>query len=275
MKLSELTAKKVAGIPVVYIALVLAGAVAYYAWKLAPSAGPSDASGAGPAEGDTASEVGSGGDAGSVYDGLKTSGTVVVAPQPTPTTEAVAETNQTWLKAAIDYVVNEKKLANVGDAQIALQKYLDGTDLTFDEGAIRDAAVAKLKLPPEGIAKVGITQAAPAQKQFSGSGVHTVKGVNDNTPMKLAGLYYGSADWTHANFIASYNTSLGPPATTYTPGTKVTIPNYISPVYFTVTSTTRTFATVAQKNGTTAPAVFALNPTWSEPFNVNSKIRVK
>lgn len=274
----EITQKKVLGIPVLYLGAGFAIILAVIAWRMKPAA-DTTTDGTNPADG-TAGADGNGQTTGQLagtadpYGGFDTGGTVVVQPTPAEATPGAQPTNETWLNQAIPYVASTLKISS-GTVQVGLNKYLNGSDLSYDEGRMRDAAIDKFGPPPEGTTGFGQVGTAPAQKQFSTfPGKHVVKGINDNTPMKLAGLYYGTADWTHANFIAAHNVALGPPATTYPAGTTVAIPAYTQPKYYTVPKGITTFTQVAAKNGTTKEVLQWLNPTFTEPFPAGMKIRV-
>jgi hypothetical protein len=258
--------KKVFGIPVVYLALIVVAGLAFLAWKIKPTVTPvadTPADGLGPeVDPDTS--------------GLETTGTVIVAPQPNVPADAIEQTNDKWLRSGVDYLVNEAKVATAGDAQLALSTYLEGGDLTYEQGLWRDKVIGKLGLPPESLPRVGITTTAPAQKQFTAfPGKHTVKGSNDNTASKLANLYYGSGDAAHTNRVVEMNTGLGPATTTYTPGTVVNIPGYTYPNYYTVTGKNKDnyFTTLAGKFGLSVAQVQALNPTLTQPIPKGTKVR--
>jgi LysM repeat protein len=279
---SEIVQKKVLGIPVLYLAAGFVTILAVVAWRMkatpdADTAGVNPEDATAGAE-DEASNALAGMEASGAYSGYTTNGTVVVTPTPTASQDAEEQTNQKWLASAIDYVVNDAKIATVGQAQLALTKYLDGEDLSYDEGKIRDAALNKLKLPPEGVAKVGITSEAPAQKQFTAfPGKHTVKGNNDNTAALLAALYYGTGDALHRDRIVEYNTGLGPATTTYAAGTVVTIPPYTNPAYYTVTGKNgdTSVSVVAAKHGLSVSQIQGLNPDLTYPLKVGMKIRTQ
>lgn len=265
----EFARRKIFGIPLLY--LVGAGViiVAIVAYKMKPATPATPAADADTpstdANADTNDE--------SAYSGLSTNGTVIVAPQPTTTT-TVVETNDTWLKSAVAEVV-KAKIATAGDAQSALTKYLAGDNLSFDEGKIRDYALEKLGIPPEPLYQIGTVSEAPAQKQFSlFPGTHTVKGNNDNSAGKLAQLYYGNADANHVNSIVSRNFNLGPSSTTYPPGTKVTIPEWTTPRYYTVQKGYQYPTQIAAKNGIQYAQLIGLNPGVTFPVAVGTKVRV-
>lgn len=270
-KLKALFSKKIGKIPVVYILGILAVGLAYYAWKLKPTnttPTDTDTTDTTPAD-DTADE--------SAYSGLGTSGTVVVQPQTPTQATTVTETNETWGQAATAYLIAEGTAP--GDAQTAILLYLQGANLSYDQGQLRDKAIKKLGLPPEPLETIGTVSPAPAQKQFSVfPGKHVVKGSVDNTASKLAALYYGNGDALHTNEIVAANFSLGPVGTTYNPGTTIVIPAWGTPKYFTATSKARyayQIASASKVPGLTSGGVMALNPTVTFPVNVGAKVRVE
>lgn len=279
-------AKKVGGVPVLYIAAGGAVVLAVVAYKMKDTTPAADASGdAGSGAEDKSTSGKSGGFAktansvdGADYSGLDSDGTVIVQPQQPEKTEKVEETNETWGKAAIAYAI-EKKLATPGTAEATVQAILSGAQLSYEQGVLRDQLYTKLGSPPEGVKNSG-TKEAPAQKQFTGfPGKHTVKGSNDNTAVLLARLYYGVNDGLHANTIAAANTGLGGWQTRYPVGTVVTIPAYGGVKYFTTTKSINTFTSVAAKNGLSVAGIKALNPGRSEaataPLPVGLKVRVQ
>jgi hypothetical protein len=266
----EIARKKFIGVPVIYWGLVVAGVLAFFAYKTKGAPTGDKTQGSPDSESDVTDN--------DAMDSLRTDGTVVVQPTPTPVANVIEPTNNKWLASAVDYIVNTKKLATVGDAQSALTKYLNGDDLTYFEGTLRDAAVTKLGLPPEGVAKVGQTANKPAQKQFSVfPGVHKVKSDNDDTPIKLAQLYYGTGDLPHSVKILEYNTQLGTsPNSVYSVGTSVNIPEYKVVSWYTVTgkNNDQYISTIAAKYGLTSQQIVALNPGISQPINKGYKVRV-
>lgn len=260
---SEIVQKKVFGIPVVYLGLAAALGLALLAWKIKPTAVAPDT--AAPVEPEAEPDT----------SGLVTTGTVVVAPQDQPDVPVVQQTNEDWVRAGADYAANDAKVATYGDALAALTAYINGEDLSFDQGKIRDAVLSKLKAPPEPLGKIGITASQPAQKQFNEfPGKHTVKGANDNTPTKLATLYYGNSDANHVNLIVSANYNLGPATTTYNPGTVISIPKWTTPRYFVVTKGKEYPTTIAGLNGVSYAQIIGLNPSIVFPAKDGTKVRV-
>jgi hypothetical protein len=271
----ELAQKKVAGIPVLYLAGAFVAILAIVAWKMKPSTPDEEVTG------DEATTPGnvpkdSGDPDGADYSGIVSPGTVtVVQGTQTADQEAVKQTNEDWERSAVDFLV-ESNLATPSEAQDAIRKYLDGAALSFDEGKLKDAAIRKLKLPPEPLQTIGTVGTTPAQRQAGAlPGKHTVKGPNDNTATKLAQLYYGKSTSEYVLTIAAANSKLGTAASTYSPGTVVSIPAYIPPQYFKVTSSTRWPSQVAKKNGVTYAQVQALNPSKTAPYVVGSSVRIR
>jgi hypothetical protein len=271
---SEIARKKVAGIPVIYLAGAVAVVLAIVAYRTSNKTPTTDGAGTADAAGTGVDGNGNAVDEGAAYAGLATNGTVTVAPQAPAQETAVQQTNDQWLRSASSDVA-AAKIATIGDAQAALAKYLAGDNLSFDEGKIRDYALQKDGLPPEPLVQVGTVSEAPAQKQFSlFPGKHTVKGTNDNTPAKLAQLYYGNADALHVNSIVSQNFNLGPSTTTYSVGTVVSIPESTTPRYFTVVKGYQYPTQIAAKNGISYAQLIGLNPGVVFPVAIGTKVRV-
>src|SRR4051812_2219979 len=105
----EIARKKVAGVPVIYLAggfVIILAIVAFKMKSSAPEATGDESTTTDNVPEDGASEAS---DMAGDYSGLNTNGTVIVAPQQTTAQEAVKETNETWERAAIDYLITEKK----------------------------------------------------------------------------------------------------------------------------------------------------------------------
>jgi hypothetical protein len=270
MNFQEIASKKVAGVPVLYLAAAFVAILAFVAWRMKPSAPEEEPTGD---EGTTPDNAPTGEDDVD-YSGLNTNGTVTVVQGPPVAEEATKQTNDDWERAAVDYLV-DAKLATPSEAQNAIRKYLEGNDLSFEEGALKDKAIMKLKLPPEPLTTLGNVGQAPGQKQFSNyPGRHTVKGSNDNTASKLAMIYYNSGSSPYAAEIVAANSALGPSGTTYAPGTSVTIPKWTGIRYYKTTKSTLWPSQVAAKNGLSYAQIIALNPGKTAPYKLGEKIRV-
>lgn len=266
----EIARKKVAGVPVIYLAGAFVVILAVVAYKLPSTSGgdlgPVDETqGEGPDQTDGAAD----------YSGLSTQGTVTVVQGSQETAEVVKPTNEDWERSAVDYLV-ESNLASPSAAQSAIHKYLEGNDLSYEEGVLKDAAIRKLKLPPEPLYTVGSVGNEPARKQAGTlPGSHVVKNSNDNTASKLAALYYGNGDAVHAATITAANTKYGPGGTTFPVGSKITIPMWYTPYTYTSTKTINTATKVGAKNGLSAAQIQALNPGMVFPVKAGTKVRVK
>lgn len=280
MNFSEIAHKKVLGVPLLYVGLIVVGILAVVAYKLkAVPATSTDASG--DAGSDGAAGAGDGGSvtsddlAGSVYDGLKTTGTVVVAPTPTADdTTATTETNATWVTKGITWLVSNDKASGT-DASAALSAYVQGQDLTYDQGLLVNAWIKQEGPAPDGVDTPGKIATQPAQRQFpSPPGVHTVKGANDNTYGAMLTLYYGGRSGQQAyDFLQAANPNLGLSGP-FPVGSKINIPVWHDPVYYTLPSN-MTVAQICAKNGITSWQFLALNNDSKQNWNKGTKVRVK
>lgn len=278
MNFKELAQKKLFGIPVLYLAAGGVIILAVIAWRM--KATPTEET-AGVAPEDSIDGIeGVAVSPTNPYAGYNTSGTVVVAPTTPEAEEPVQLDNDAWVKQGAEWATNAKKASGTV-AYTTLTKYVSGEDMSYEEGELVNAVIAEKGQPPEPIGKVGAISDQPARKQFSGSnGTHVVKGTNDNTAAKLATLYYGNSDSLR---IAQYNTSLGTATTTYPVGTKVTIPSYVTPYYYTVNGKARRgqtkndqwFQTIGAIHGASAAMISAINPNLSEPIKVGTKVRIR
>jgi hypothetical protein len=280
---TEIAHKKVAGVPVIYIGGAFAVIFAIVAYRLkgnstAVTTDTSQADAANPSGADTSNNDVADSVDGTDYSGLNTTGTVTVAPATTtPASGDVTQTNQTWLASGVAYLMTSAGGSHAGgEAQTALTHYLDGDDLSYQEGAMRDAVIAKIGLPPEALPGVGQTSSQPAQRQFSNTpGKHTVKGDNDNTFGKLATLYYGSNSADNVKKLYEYNLSVGSINSTFSPGTVITVPTDWTPQYYTVTGVKDTSASqIAAKNGLTTGQLGALNVGFVYPAKKGNRLRV-
>ena len=87
--------------------------------------------------------------------------TVVTAPTyqaPISTINGGIETNEQWLAKGIQYLIS--KGISGGMAQAALQKYLQGADLSYQEGTYRDLALKQFGAPPN-VVDLGKTRRSP------------------------------------------------------------------------------------------------------------------
>lgn len=270
MNFRELASKKVAGIPVLYLAggFVVILAIVAYRMKATTIDNSTETSEDAGAEAGTS-------DAAADYSGLATSGTVTVVQSAQNDVQEATYTNSDWEEDSVAYLISEKSVPGV-DAQVAVNKYLSGEDLTYEQKQWIDACIAKFKSPPDGTAGIGTIGTQPGQKQFSNfPGVHTVKNSNDNSPSKLAALYYGSGSIENARLIAGANSALGAPGVTYAAGTQVKIPLFHSPVWYKVTGVgDLTAAKVGAKNGVSEATIRVLNTGHPEPYVKGMSVRI-
>lgn len=273
MKFSELSQKKVAGIPVLYLAAAAVAILAVVAWRMKALPDveelPDDA--AAPEDGTAPALAGSG----SAYDGLETNGTVtVVQPPVTPAADPNASIpdNQTWVSKAVQYLVKNNR-ATGGVALTAMTKFVNGDNLSFDEGELRDAAVKELGPPPDSLVTIGTTGAKPARKQVKVfPGTHTVEGPNDDSFAKIAAIEYGASSGDSIELIAAANPGRG--GTAIPVKTPIKVPLNRPPRYFTATKTKRNAPDIAKIHAISVAQLWALNPGMSFPVSVGTKVRV-
>lgn len=272
--LKEFFGKKVAGIPMLYIVAVVVGIFAFVAWKLKPASTPLDATDA-TATGADASDISAvttGDLAGSVYDSLKTAGTVVVAPSTdTVDTPVAVKTNATWLNEGVAWLQAQDR-ATGSAANTALSKYLAGQDRSYDEQYLVDLWYKQGGPPPDGVEPAGTIGAKPAQKQGTPPLAHVVKGSSDNSYGDVAMLYYGHNEQTTYDLVQAANPQLGLTGP-FAVGTKINIPAFHVPKLYTLPSD-MTASQIAGKNGITGYQFGALNNTSRTQFKKGEKVRV-
>jgi hypothetical protein len=203
--------------------------------------------------------------------------------QPTPTYSSgvapstTVETNESWAKKATEFV-GASGLATYGDAQLAIQKYLNGDQLSFKEGQIRDAAIKQFGAPPEAVT-VGGTDPKPAapataaKRQGTPPCYHTIRGANDNTYSELSQLYYGTIANDRIDLLQAANISRGKSGP-WPVGTRMMIPAYHPPKYYTSTKTINTLKEIAAKNSTSVTVLRILNDGIKDTLKTGTKVRV-
>lgn len=142
---ASFTKRKVGGVPVIYLVGGFVLILAVVAWRMKPSGdlAASDNADATDAGTDAANPAGV---SDSLFPNIP-SGTVVAAPAQPAVEDVPYEDNSTWLRKGVAFLIAKGK--NPGDAQLALQHYLSGADLSYDEGALRDMVVREYGLPPD------------------------------------------------------------------------------------------------------------------------------
>jgi hypothetical protein len=278
MDIKSLTAKKVAGVPVIYLILGVTVIALYGAIKIKPtattdtaSAEPTDTAGDLP---DTSQPVFSATPTITQPSGVATSVSAVSGP----------DTDDLWKRRAIDYLRQNGYTLDVATA--AINKYLDGQALSVTEAGARDKAVGVFGLPPEGIPDTSTTPNpttttlpttpnynGPATRQGSPPTTHIVRGKSDDTYEELSRLYYGHSGSDVQLLIRSYNpTHTGGP---FPVGTRITVPRFVQPKWYNATSATHTAVAIARKNGTTAQRIRDLNLRKDFPVKPGTRVRVR
>ncbi len=264
MKWSTITERKIGGIPVVYIGLVVALVVLYAAIRL-PKATPTEDDIEGDAEEELATDA-------EVNIVQGTQQPVFMAnPVTAPVTNVTENTNETWGMRARDYLAANG--ATPTQATTAITKYLNQETLSITEGALRDKAIKHLGFPPEGIiatSTMGYT--GPASAQGTAPTTHTVKGKSDDTFRELARLYYGLDNADAVNLLNAKNPTLTEPLRV---GARVSIPKFTRPRYYKSTKAKNNLYEIAKVNATTAAAITELNPGMKFPVSAGTRVRVK
>lgn len=259
--------KKVAGIPVMWLALGIAVIAVYGALQLKATPDTPD---------ETTDETGS--DVEGDQD-IDTSQPVFqatpVITQPSGVSVAATpqqDTNELWGRRAIEWLTANGFTLQV--ASNAIDKYLNGQNLSYNEGQARDKAVGQFGLPPEGILPTTTSAApvTPATTQGQPPLTHTVKNSRDNTSKELARIYYGLTNTAAVNLIDAANVGKPQP---YPVGSKVRIPAWREPKFYRATAATRTLSAIARKNDTTSPKVQELNPRTHFPVKAGTRVRVR
>ena len=277
MNFNEFAAKKVLGVPILYLIGAAVAILVVVAWKMKPSAES-------PASEDVPADAAGGAEDGSdPYDDFETKGTVIVQPTTVPNPDPnlanqSITTNQEWVVKGVALLLKDNKASGT-QASSALNKYLNGQDRSYEEDILVNLVIKDLGLPPDGADQGGTTGPKPVAKQFTGSGTHTVQGTSDNTASALAGVYYGSNAQDRVDLIEAANVGKGggPWAT----GTKIVVPEYTVPKYYiTPASGYLSAKNLAAKQGVSLdklallnnPAGGIYNPEYR--FGPNSRVRI-
>jgi len=257
MKWQELLSKKVAGIPVIWVVLVVAVVGLYAAIRLPRVEEPAD-------EQDI--PAGDSGDDGQpIFRAREDSSTGLDSDSGT-----LEPTNAQWGRRAIEWLVANG--ATVSLASLAISKYLNSETLSQAEGALRDKAVKQFGLPPEDIPTSNtLGYQGPASKQGEPPVTHVVRGKSDDTFAELAKLYYGMDNADTVILLMQANTTVTAP---FSVGTRIRVVPYSQPRYYVATAATNTLYAIARKNSTTAQRIQALNPNTRFPVAVGHRVRI-
>lgn len=269
-RVEEIAGRKVAGVPIGVLGVLGGGSLLYYAVKM-NKADP-------PAVADTGVPGGDQADTQDGYEGFQATGApnywgtgALVGPAGSAVSANVQDTNDAWVRRGVEWLIANG--TSVSAASAALNKYVDGEPLSFQEGAIRDRAVAQFGLPPESapISPVAPYK-GPATKQGTPPLDHVVKGTSDSSFGALAMLYYGFSNAASRNLVEASNPGLGEP---FRPGTAVKVPRFHEPKFWKATRSHTNLYEIASKNGTTPAVILSLNPGLKFPVKPGTRIRVK
>lgn len=267
--LESLRYRKVMGIPLIAIILVVAAVALYAAIRMRGQSADADTDTEDSVEdADLESDVT--GDSGgqpvfTAYPSPSVS-------QPSDDTTVIELSNDQWARKAVDWLVSQG--ADPGQASNAIDKYLSGETLSTREGELRDKAIRQFGVPPEGIIRTSTSTSynGPASSQGVPPLTHKVRGKSDDQPAELARLYYGMATPDTIRLIKAANATVAVP---YRPGQSVQIPKYRAPKYFKATKRVRTLPDIAAHNGITPGQVQTLNPGMKFPVKEGTRVRVK
>lgn len=265
-KFKTLLDKKVAGVPVVLIVVLVMGGLLYGAVRMRPA--PEEIEPLeedGEPDGDTLEDTSVPVFSATPVIYQPSGGSVASTPQ--------EDTNELWGRRSIEWLIANGETVNA--AQQAIQGYLNGSTLSFDQGRIRDKAVGQFGLPPEPMEYGGTKGEGTYKGPFTAQGTppldHTVKGKSDDTANELSRGYYGSERF--AARILSVNTTKG--SGPWKPGTVIRVPEARRPRYYRATNATRTIYAIAKKNSTSVGAIEALNPGVKFPVKAGKRVRVQ
>lgn len=160
----ELAHKKVAGVPVLYLAGAFVVVLGVVAWKMKPAKDPAPE--ASPSDGGTDATLDENGhaDGSNPYAGYSGNGTVIVAPAPPPAAEAATDnrpgSNDEWVRQGAEWLVAEKKVSGQA-AYVALNKYVNGQSRSYQESSWVEWVIAEKGLPPESFSGTPPTTTSP------------------------------------------------------------------------------------------------------------------
>lgn len=171
----EILSKKVAGVPVVYLAAGAVAILAVVAWRMKPSDSSADVSPESGSGGDAVLDENGHADGSDPYAGMATNGTVIVQPTP-PAAEPEADkpdTNEEWVKLGAEWLVAEKNVSGSA-AYDALNKFVEGKSRSTTEQSWIDAVIRAHGLPPDGAGETPLpptpSNPAPTPTGFRGYG---------------------------------------------------------------------------------------------------------
>jgi hypothetical protein len=266
-KFNGILQRKILGVKVLYLAAVFVVALVAVAWRMKSSTG-------GPDEpiGDTVDDTAT--DASTAYPDTDGTGTVTTVTTGNTTTVTQVDNNETWSRRAIEWLIAQG--TSPDKATTSIQKYINAEQLSYDEGQLRDKAVAQFGLPPEipisGGTLAKPATAAPVVKSYKPPAVHKVTGSSDNTYTELAKLYYGSSADKYVDLIQAHNSLKH--SGEFKVGTNVFIPAKTEPRYYKAVAGKVTAEKIAAANGLSTRALRELNDAMKFPVKVGTQVRV-
>jgi len=256
MNLSGMMDKKVAGIPVVYIAGLFVAILVVIAWRMKTAKDtppPEDA-----AATDTADVSGDPASPGGAPTFVANPPPAYISPDANQGPASI-DSNDMWARRSIEWLAANGH-GSIDQATVAIQKYLAGEHLSVNEGKLRDMAISHFGLPPElptsGGTDEGSDPIPPVVTPIPAPTEHTsvppttyVVTASVNTWTKIAQKFYGNADNVHIDYLQSWNVRSGAPHSGAIPvGTRIWVPVYHSPKYIKATTTMRTATDIIKKN---------------------------
>ena len=146
--------KKVGGVPVLYIASAVAVILAVLAWQTLHNKKQETTANTTGAPTDAEIAAGEANKVPAIIYGSVSSDPAGQLATTSSLDNSSITTNDVWFHRAEAYLIAQGYTA--GDAQLALQHYIQGADLSFEQGQMRDAAIKELGLPPT-VTDSGIT----------------------------------------------------------------------------------------------------------------------
>lgn len=209
--------RKVGGIPVLYLALGFVVILAVIAYRMKPTSAPADPA-AKPAEASTDTILSESSDYPPLPLGTVSASSGASDPGSVSgvSNESITD-NDEWLRRAVMFLSSQG--ISPGDAQYAMALYLDGADLSYEQGQWRDKAIRELGVPPFPV-NVGQTRPDIGRVQGPVPRDHVVKNQSEDSADELASLYYGRNDAFAVNAIRDANSGVS----NYSVGSSVHIP---------------------------------------------------
>lgn len=190
MTFSELSQKKVVGIPVLYLAAAAVTILAIVAWRMKAAPKPDEPTAEAVGEDAILDENGLA-DGTNPYAGYAGNGTVIVAPTP-PVAEVVddgPDTNEEWVREGAEWLVAKKDVRGE-EAYNALSKYLDGKQRSIQESQWVNWVIQEKGYPPDSFTETAPTTTTPTPATafgYRGYGWYKADGKLDAT--KIAAKY--------------------------------------------------------------------------------------